>query len=142
MQKSAAINAVRASPLSTGYSVHRNLGNMGPKMQVGNDRRSRASLNRLVRKERANIMHRETGGEKMEDNVGAMVEIGEQLLLSNIIKKHNSETDPYHLEAHTVISGGYKFEGTEIFLNTTTPHLANNMTRGLECGWLTQLHLD
>ena len=94
MQKSAAINAVRASPISSGYSVHQNLGNMGPEMQVGNDRRSRASLNLLVLKERGNIMHRETRGEKMEDNVGAMVDIGEQLLLSNIIKKQIRKQTP------------------------------------------------
>ena len=141
-QKNAALNAVRASPLATGYSVHRNLGNMGPEMEVGNDKRSRASLTRLVLKERRAIMHRETGGKKMTDSVGAMVEIGNMLLLSNVIEQHNSETNPFHLDAHTVISGGYKVEGTKLFLNTTTPHLVNNMTRGLECGWPTQLHVD
>ncbi len=53
-QKYAVSTAVRVSPLSTGYSVHRNLDNMG--MEVGNDKVTvlvtRAAACRLVRKER------------------------------------------------------------------------------------------
>ncbi len=61
-EKYAVSTAVRASPLSTGYSVHRNLGNVG--MEVGNDKVTRAAVSRLVRKERRKIMHAETGGRK------------------------------------------------------------------------------
>ena len=74
-QKHAISTTVGASPLSTGYSVHQNLGNVG--MEVSNDKVTRAAVNRLVRKERRKIMHAETGGKKMDETVAAKVEMGE-----------------------------------------------------------------
>ena len=59
-QKHAIKTAVGASPLSTWYSVHRNLSNVG--MNVSNDMGTRSAVSRLVRKERGRIMHAETGG--------------------------------------------------------------------------------
>ncbi len=82
-QKYAISTAVRVSPLSTGYSVHRNLGNVG--MEVCNDQVTRAVISRLVRKERCKIMHAETGGKKMDETVVAMVEIGRMLHISKLI---------------------------------------------------------
>ena len=78
----------------------------------------------------------------MDATIGALVGIGNMMLISNVIEKHNSETDIFPLDAHTVISGGDTVEGSEIFLNTTTLHLLNNMTRALECGWPTQAHFN
>ncbi len=43
---------------------------------------------------------------------------------------------------HTVMSGGFNFEGSEVFMHTTTPNLLNNMPRAEECGWPTQAHFD
>ena len=138
-QKHAISTAVGASPLSTGYSVHRNLGNVG--MEVSNDKATRAAVNRLVRKERSKIMHAETGGKKMDANIAAMVEIGRMLQIEKLIEKHNSDSG-FHLDLHTVISGGFDFEDNEVFIHTSTPHLSNNMARAEECGWPTQLHID
>ncbi len=121
-QKYAVSTAVSVSPLSTGYSVYRNLGNVG--MEVSNDKVTLAAVSRLVRKERSKIMHAETGGKKMEETVAAMVEIRRMLHISKLIKKHNSDPD-FHLNMHTVMSGGFDFEGSEVFIHTTTPHLWN-----------------
>ncbi len=70
-----------------------------------------------------------------------MVEIAKMLHISKLIEKHNSESD-FHLDMHTVISGLFDFEGSDVFMHTTTPHLLNNMTRAVECGWPTQAHFD
>ena len=70
-QKHAISTAVGASPLATGYSVHRNLGNVG--MNVSNDKVTRAAVSRLVRKERRRIMHAKTGGMKMDETIASMV---------------------------------------------------------------------
>ncbi len=70
-----------------------------------------------------------------------MVEIGNMLLFPRVIGQHNLESD-FLLDAHTVISGGFKFEGSELFLNIRTLHLLNNMTRAVECGCSTQVHFD
>ena len=43
---------------------------------------------------------------------------------------------------HSVMSRGFDFEGSEVFMHTTTPHLLNNMPRAVECGWPTQAHFD
>ena len=129
-QKYAVSTAVRASPLSTGYSVHRNLGNVG--MEVSNDKVTRAAVSRLMRKERREIMHSETGGKKMDETVAAMVEIERILHISKLIEDHNSESD-FRLNMHTVMSGGFDFEGSEVFMHTTTPHLLNNMPWAVEC---------
>jgi hypothetical protein len=129
-QKYAISTAVRASPLSTGYSVHRNLGNVG--MEVSNDKVTQAAVSRLVRKERGKIMHAETGGKKMDETVAAMVEIGRILHISKLIEDHNSDSD-FHLNMHTVMSEGFNFEGSEVFMHTTTPHILNNMQRAVEC---------
>ena len=83
-QKYAISTAVGESPLSTGYSVHRNLGNVG--MEVSNDKVTRAAVSRLVRKERRTIMHAETGGKKMDETVAAMVEIERMLHISKLVK--------------------------------------------------------
>ena len=138
-QKHAIKTAVGASPLSTGYSVHRNLSNVG--MNVSNDKGTRSAVSRLVRKERGIIMHAETGGKKMDESIAAMVEIGRMMHIDKVIKDHNSDSD-FHLDLHMVISGGFSFEGNEVFIHTTTAHLANNMARAEQCGWPTQLHLD
>ena len=101
-------------------------------MEVSNDKVTLAAVNRLVRKERRKIMHTETGGKKMDEIVEAMVEIGRMLHIEKLIEKHNS--DPaFHLDLHTVISGGFNFEGNEVFIHTSTPHLSNNMSRAEEC---------
>ncbi len=50
-------------------------------------------------------MYRETGGKK--------VDIGSLLNVSRVIEQHNSDLD-FHLDTHTVISGGFKFEGSEV----------------------------
>jgi hypothetical protein len=55
------------SPLSSRYSVHQNIGNHGPWFEVGNDKRSRAAVSRLVRKEYSSIMYLETEGKKAGD---------------------------------------------------------------------------
>ncbi len=57
-EKFAVTNAVLASPLATGYSVHQNLVNQG--LEVGNDKSTRATVSRLVRTERCSIMFCET----------------------------------------------------------------------------------
>ena len=108
-QKYAISTAVRVSPLSTGYSVHRNLGNVG--MEISNDKVTRAAVSRVVRKGRRKIMHAETGGKKMDENVAAMFEIRRMLHISNLIEKHNSESD-FHLNMHTVMPGGFNFDGS------------------------------
>ncbi len=76
----------------------------------------------------------------MDETVAAMVEIGTMLHISKLIKKHNSESD-FHLNMHTVISGGFSFKDSDVFMHTTTQHFFNNMTRAVECGWPTQAHL-
>ncbi len=52
------------------------------------------------------------------------------------VARHQRDT------AENVFRPPFKMEGTNVFLNTTTPHLANNMTLGLECGWPTQVHTN
>ena len=69
-------------------------------------------------------MHAETGGKKMDETVAAMVEIRRMLNISKLIENHNSDPD-FHLYMHTVMSGGFDFEGSEVFIHTTTPHLWN-----------------
>ena len=110
-------------------------------MEVSNDKATRAAVNRLVRKERRRIMHAETGGKKMDETIAAMVEIGRMMHIEKLIEQHNSDSG-FHLDLHTVISGGFDFEGNEVFIHTSTPHLSNNMARAEECGWPTQLHID
>ncbi len=68
----------------------------------------------------------------MDETIVAEVEISTMLNLSKLIERHNSESD-FHLDMHTVMSGGFHFEGSEVFMHTTTQHLLNNMTRAVEC---------
>ncbi len=63
----------------------------------------------------------------MDETVAAMVEIGRMLHIEKIIEKHKS--DPaFHLDLHTVMPGGFNFEGNEVCIHTSTPHLLNNMS--------------
>jgi hypothetical protein len=119
--------------------LHRNLGNVG--IEVSNDKVTLAAVSRLMRKECRQIMYSEIGGKKMDETFVAMVEVCKMLHISKLIKKHNFESD-FHLGMHTVISGGFDFEGSDVFMHRTTPHLLNNMTCAVECGWPTQAHFD
>ncbi len=83
----------------------------------------------------------EIGGKKLDDAVATMVEIGNMLHISKLIEMQNSESD-FHLDVHTVMSGCFNFEGSDVFMHTTTLHQLNNMARAVECGWPTQAHLD
>ena len=67
----------------------------------------------------------------MDETVAAMVEISTILHISKLIE-HNSKSD-FHLDMHTIMSGGFNFEGSEVFMHTTTQHLLNNMARAVEC---------
>ncbi len=77
----------------------------------------------------------------MDETVATMVEVGNMLHISKLIEKHNSESD-FYLDMHTVMSGGFDFEGSDVFMPPTTPHLLNNLTRAVECGWPPQAHFD
>jgi hypothetical protein len=77
----------------------------------------------------------------MNFSMEAGILLQRMLHISKLIKDHNSDSD-FHLNLHTVMSGGFSFEGNEVFMHTTTPHLSNNMTRAEECGWPTQVHID
>jgi hypothetical protein len=44
--------------------------------------------------------------------------------LSQFIQKHNDPADPYHLNDHETVTGGYQFSKGVTFLNITTPQFS------------------
>ena len=63
-QRGAVVRAVRAAPMAVGAHVHSNLQNSSPGKHVPFDLRSRAAVNRLVRRTRGEIMSARVPGIK------------------------------------------------------------------------------
>ena len=97
---------------------------------------------RLVKKTRGEVMADLILGILLDGSEGSMVELAESLSLKRFIDCHNDPDDPYHLDPHEVVCCAFQFKNGVRFLQTTSPHLLNNLGRGENCGWQKQCHLD
>ena len=141
-QRNAVIGAVKAAPLATGTAVHSNLKNLSPCKHVRSDQRSFRAVDRLVSQTRRNIMSDRMDGVEIDGSEGSMVQLAESLSLKRFIERHNDPDDPFHLDAHQTVCVGYQFKNGIRFMTVTTPHMLNNLPRGENCGWQTQMHFD
>ena len=141
-QRGAVVRAVRAAPMAVGAQVLSNLQNSSPGKHVPFDQRSRAAVNRLVRRTRGDIMSARVPGIKLDGSEGSMNQLAESLSLVKFLERHNDPADPFHMSAHQVVSVGHQFSNGVSFLCATTPYLLGNMARAVNCGCQKQGHTD
>jgi hypothetical protein len=106
-QSVAVKTAVKCAPLLTGSQVNANLKNFSPGKHVSSDRKSQAALNRLVRKNRKELMAARIPGINIDGTNGSMTLLVQSISLLRHIKKHTDPTDPYHLNEHQTFCLGY-----------------------------------
>jgi hypothetical protein len=100
--------AVRAAPLAVGGAVHSNLKNFSPGRHVASDLRSRSAVNRLVCKERLQLLAYRVHGNDIDGTGGAKLTLAINLLLSKFISQHNDPENAYHLDPHEVVTSASK----------------------------------
>jgi hypothetical protein len=141
-QLAAVESSVRSAPLAVGSQVHANLKDFSPGKHVASDKANQASVARLVRKHRKELMAARIPGINLDDTEGAIVRLAQSRSLSRHIKKHNDPADPYHLNEHQTFCLGYQFKDGVTFMCFSTTHMLLNLARMENCGWQKQIHLD
>jgi hypothetical protein len=141
-QRSAVKRAVRSSPQLVGSQVHAGLENFSPGKRVPFDSRSQKAVNRLVRRERKEIMAERVPGIDLDTTEGAMNRLAESISLEKLLARHNDPADDFHMDEHQVVQVGYQFKHGVTFMCMTTPHLLNNLARADNCKFEVQGHFD
>jgi hypothetical protein len=91
----------------TGSQVNANLKNFSPGKHVSCDRKSQAAVNRLVRKNRKELMAARIPGISIDGTNGSITLLVQSISLLRHIKKHIDPAGPSHLNEHQTFCLGF-----------------------------------
>ena len=141
-QIEAIRQGVRMAPKQSAKHLRRNLAHCSPNSQI--DPALHLSVQRKVRRFRAELTSELLDGLEVDDTFGSLVNLVDERWFPTLLEKHNDPECDYHLDLFDVVIIGKDLNPADdiVYMNMSSLWNLLNWLRSIEAGWCAQLNGD